>query len=78
MTVKETVLNILREVKPTRDLSAVTDIVEGGFLDSFELMALITALGDEFGMEIDVDEIVPENFNSADAIAAMVERLKNA
>jgi len=41
-------------------------------------MALITALGDEFGMEIDVDEIVPENFNSADAIAAMVERLKNA
>ena len=78
MTVKETVLNILREVKPTRDLSVVTDIVEGGFLDSFELMALITALGDEFGMEIDVDEIVPENFNSADAIAAMVERLKNA
>jgi len=76
MSIKEQVMNILGEVKPTKDLSDVTDIIEGGYLDSFELMSLIAGLSDGFEIEIDVDEIMPENFNSVDAIAAMVERLK--
>lgn len=76
MTVKEQVAQILREVKQGRDLSGVTDIVEGGYLDSFELLALISMLSDAFNVEISFDEIIPENFNSVDAIAAMVERLK--
>lgn len=75
MSIKEQVNNILKEIKPTKDLAGVSDIIEGGYLDSFELMSLIAQLGEVFNVEIDVDEIVPENFNSADAIAAMVERL---
>lgn len=75
MSIKEQVNNILKEVKPTKELADVQDIIEGGYLDSFELMSLIAQLGESFNIEIDVDEIVPENFNSADAIAAMVERL---
>ena len=39
-------------------------------------MSLIAQLNEVFDIEVDVDEIVPENFNSVDAIAAMVERLK--
>lgn len=38
-------------------------------------MALITALSERFGIEIGVDDIVPENFNSVDAIARMVDAL---
>ena len=76
MSIKEQIMNMLKEIKPTKDLSGVTDIVEGGYMDSFELMSLIARLGDDFGIEIDVDEINPENFNSVDAITAMVERLK--
>jgi len=76
MSINEQVMNILKEIKPTKDLSEVTDIIEGGYLDSFELMSLIANLGDTFGIEIDVDEITPENFNSLAAITAMVTRLK--
>lgn len=76
MSIKEQIIRIMNEIKPTKDLSGVTDIIEGGYLDSFELMSLIAQLSDEFAIEIDVDEIMPENFNSLDAIAAMVERLK--
>ena len=75
MSIKEQVNNILKEVKPTKELADVQDIIEGGYLDSFERRSLIAQLGESFNIEIDVDEIVPENFNSADAIAAMVERL---
>jgi len=73
---QEKVIAILKEVKPTRDLSDVQDIIEGGYLDSFELMSLIAMLGEGFGVEIGIDEIVPENFNSVAAMVAMVERLK--
>ena len=76
MTIKEQIEVILKELCPTKNLSALTDIVEGGYLDSFELMSLITQLDEAFGIEVDVDEIVPENFNSVEAITAMVERLK--
>jgi len=72
---QEKVIAILKEVKPTRDLSDVQDIIEGGYLDSFELMSLIAMLGEGFGVEIGIDEIVPENFNSVAAMVAMVERL---
>ena len=73
---REQVISILATVKPTKSFEGVEDIIEGGYLDSFELMALISTLAEEFDIEIDVDEIVPENFNSVEAIAAMVERLK--
>ena len=74
--IQEKVIAILSEVKPTRDLTGIEDIIEGGYLDSFELMNLISMLSEEFNIEIGFDEIVPENFNSVAAMVAMVERLK--
>ena len=76
MSVTNEVIAILKEVKPTKNLENEKSIVEGGLLDSFELMTLISSLCDKFGIEIDVDDMTPENFNSVEAIAAMVERLK--
>lgn len=75
MDVRSKVAEILKRVKPTKDLEGINDIVEGGFLDSFELMLLISELTKEFGIEIGFEEIVPENFNSIDAMSGMVGRL---
>ena len=69
------ILEILSNIKPNRDMSQIEDIIEGGYLDSFELLALIAQLSDTFGIEIDFDEIAPQNFNSVEAIAAMVNRI---
>lgn len=76
MSIREQVFMILREVKPTKNLENVQDIVEGGYIDSFELMLLISLLSEKFGIEISIDEIVPENFNSVDALVAMVDKLR--
>lgn len=70
------VKEILNEVKPTKDLASVNDIVEGGYIDSFELMSLIMTLNERFDIEISLDDMTPENFNTVDSIVAMVERLK--
>ena len=76
MSTREIVLQLLSEIKPTADLKNVEDIIDGAYLDSLELMALITALMDRFGFELDIEWISPENFNSVDAIAALVDRVK--
>ena len=77
MSVKETVLQILKEVKPTMDLENVTDIIDGGYLDSLGIMTLITELCDRYDFDMDIDLITPDNFNSVDAIVALVERIKS-
>lgn len=73
---REQVLNILKEIKPNKNLESITDIVEGSYLDSFEIMNLIVVLSETFGIEIDFEEITAENFNSVDAMVAMIERLQ--
>ncbi len=76
MNTKEQVLAILKEVKPTKNLENVTDIIEGGYIDSFELMSLVVSLNEKFGIEITFEQLIPENFNSVLAMSAMVDKMK--
>jgi acyl carrier protein len=76
MSTREQVLAILKEVKPTKNLENVTDIIEKGYIDSFELMSLVANLSEKFGVDITIEELIPENFNSVDAITKMVDALK--
>ena len=77
MSIREKVNAIMKEAKPTINLENVEEIIEKGYLDSFELMVLITGLCEEFNIEIEIEEITPKNFNSLDAISAMIERIVN-
>ena len=77
MSVREEILMTLKDIKPTVNLEGITDIIDGGYLDSLELMSLISALMEKYEIEIGIDWITPENFNSIDAIANMVMKLKS-
>lgn len=72
---KEKVLQILRRECPSVDFLVSDTLVDDGILDSLMLTSIIPALTAEFGIMIPYTEITEENFNSVDAIAAMVERL---
>ena len=73
----ETVLEILAKVKPNADFKNATAIVDDGLLDSMDIVMLVGELNDEFDIEIQVTDLVPENFNTVDAIVKMVERLED-
>lgn len=75
MSVKEQVMSIMNELMPTKDLTNVNDIIEGGYIDSFELVSLIAALSEHFNVEIDIEELTPQNFNSVDDIVSLLNRL---
>ena len=69
-------LEILKEAKPEIDFANEKKLIDGGVLDSFDVVQLVMKLNEEFDIEIGAEEITPENFNSAEAIQAMVERLQ--
>lgn len=69
-------LEILKEAKPEVDFSSEKSLIDNGVLDSFDVVQLVMKLNEEFDIEIGAEEITPENFNSADSIWAMVQRLQ--
>ena len=73
----EKILSILKESNNLIDYTKETALITNGLLDSLELMEIISELEDAFGIEIGMEEIVPENFNSAEAILKLVERFSH-
>ncbi|MFT4004591.1 MAG: phosphopantetheine-binding protein [Lacrimispora sp.] len=72
----EQLLEILNGINPGIDYETETRLIDGGFLDSFSILSLIPELEDAFGIEITPMDMVPANFNSAEAIWGMINRLQ--
>lgn len=70
----DTIKKILEEIRPEFDFAASDDFIEDGYLDSFDLVTLVSELDSTFGISIDGLDIIPENFVSVDAIADMVRK----
>lgn len=68
-------LDILTDINPDVDYETCTTLIDDGIFDSFDIISTINELNDAFGIAIPASEIVPENFNSAQALWRMVERL---
>ena len=74
----EQLLNILKQMHPDVDFEAEQDLIEDEILDSLDIVTLITEINAEFDISIPAEEIMPENFNSAEAIMATVKRYLEA
>lgn len=73
----EQLLEILREIQPDVDYEMCTTLIDDELLNSFAILSIVGELEDAFGVEVTPVDIIPENFNSAQALWSMVERLKN-
>ena len=70
---KDLIIKILTELRPEFDFTQEgVDFIEEGMLDSFDLITLVSQLDNTFGISIDGVDILPENFSSVDAIAALL------
>lgn len=64
--------SILKNIKPEVDFNKSQDFVEDGLLDSLELIELIEGIEEEYQIEIDPMDILPENFSSISQIEAVI------
>jgi len=71
----EKLIEILKELHPEVDFENEDGLIDNGILDSLDIVTLITEINDRFDVSVPAEEIIPENFNSAAALMALIERL---
>ena len=69
-------LEILKEIRPDVDFENETELIDDGILDSLDVVSIISEIDDAFGVQIRINELDPENFNSAEAIWTLIQKLK--
>ena len=70
---RERVIAILSEICPGVDFEHETALIDDGLVDSLDIVSIVTELMDTFEVEITVDDLQPENFNSVDAIVRLIQ-----
>lgn len=73
----EELLNILSELHPDIDFETQENLIDDMILDSFDIVTLISEIGENFDVNISAEHIVPENFNSAKALYALIQKLED-
>jgi len=74
----EQIIDILKGVRADVDYETETSLIDSGILDSFDVVNLVGELKEAFEIDINIEDLTPENFNSAKAIQALVEKLQDA
>lgn len=72
----ERLIEILEEIQPEIDYTTCTDLIDGHYLDSLSIISLVAELEEEFDITIPTIDIVPDNFNSAENLWALITRLQ--
>ena len=70
-------MEILMELDDSIDWENETALIDERILDSFGVISLISELEEQFDIEIEASEIIPQNLNSADAMWKMIQRLQD-
>lgn len=76
MNVREKVIEIAKDMWPELDIENISGIVDDNLVDSFDIVTFIGELKDAFDIELGPQDIVPENFNTLEAMVALVEKNK--
>ncbi len=68
-------MEILKELRPDVDFEKEKALVTDGILDSFDIVSLVGELNSEFSISIGVDDLEPENFDTVEAMEALINEL---
>lgn len=72
----EELRELLEEIRPDIDFVKEKKLIDDGILDSIDIIGIVTEINDHFDVEINVQYLLPENFNSMEAIYALIQKLQ--
>ena len=58
------------------DFTQETALVDDGFLESLDLVTIVSEIMATFDIELNVDDLLPENFNSVPAMLRLIQSRK--
>lgn len=72
--IQESVLSILQETNPDINCDESVHLVDDGMIDSFDIVNLVLEFGEKFHVEIDAEEVIPENFQNVFTISELIRK----
>lgn len=73
----EKLLSILQEIRPDVDFVNEKKLIDDAILDSFDIISIVSELNEAYNIEIDVEDLEPDNFNTVEAMLELIEKLSN-
>lgn len=73
----EKLINLLSEICPNIDFAHETALVDDGLIDSFEMVSIVSTIMENYDIELDVDDLMPENFNSVNDMIKLIQARKS-
>ena len=74
---REKLIGILTDICPDVAFENEDALIDDGLIESLDIVAIVTEIMAEFDVEINVDDLLPENFNSVDAILELIDSKKD-
>ena len=71
---REKILEILSGIRSDIDFENSTKLIDDGLLESLDIVSIVGEFNDEFDIEISVEDLLPKNFNSVDAMVELITR----
>ena len=72
----EELIKILKEVKPDVDYESEKNLIDDEILDSLDIVTIVAKINKEYDIEFPVNEIIPENFNSVEALYKTIQKIE--
>lgn len=76
MNREQELLRILNEICPGIDFANETALIDDGLLESLDLVTIVSEIMDTFDIELNVEDLLPENFNSVQAMLELIQSRK--
>lgn len=73
----EKIIEIIKGIRPAANIDENTRLLDEHIIDSLSMIQLVAELDDEFDVEIEAMDIIPENFETVSAICKLIERLED-
>ncbi|MCR5226282.1 MAG: acyl carrier protein [Eubacterium sp.] len=70
-------LSLLSEIRPDVDFQNEEALIDDEILDSFDIISIVGEINDQFSIDINVNDLLPENFNTVDAMWELIQKLQN-
>lgn len=67
-------MEILTGIRSDIDFESNKKLIDDGLLESLDIVAIVGEFNEEFDVEISVEDLLPENFNSVDAMVELITR----
>ena len=71
---RQELMDILEETRPDIDFEKEKALIDDELLDSFDIISIVSEINDAFDISINVNDLLPENFNSVNDMIMLIEK----